>query len=459
MLRTTSDRGRRSVCTLVLAFLALSLTASTVTAQQARTITFDEALQLALNQNIDLQKSERSLELEGAQVSSARADFLPNLNFSIGPSQSYGLIFDQTVGDLVSTTSERLSLNASASVNLFSGFGNVANLQQSRSLFDVADYTLDRTRQDVLSSVALNFLQVLLDREQIEIQEENLAAQEQLLARVQEFTRVGTRPISELYQQEAQVAQAELELLNAERSYQLSQVALIQELQLDPLQNYEFVAPPVEDIEPVPQEYDLGNLFQQAFENRADLKAQRSLIDAAEQGVRVARSGMYPSISLAAGGGSAYSSLNTAFDFEDQLFRNNRSGSIRLNVQIPVFNRLNTRTQIEQAQIQYANSRLDLEGAQQRVALEVRQAYLDYLTDIKQLDVTEKQRLSAERALEAEQERYNVGASTLVELTQIRAQYVQAANNRATAVYRFLTRSKLLAYYTGTIDPTQSIFE
>ena len=393
-----------------------------------RTISFDEALQIGLEQNITLRKSENSLELQGTEVASARANFLPNFNISAGPSQRYGLTFDQATADLVSQTSESFSMGASATISVFDGFGNLSNLRQSRHTLDAADYTFDRTQQDVLSLVALNFLQVILDREQIVIQRENLEAQRQLLARVQEFTRVGSRPISELYQQEAQVAQAELQLLNAERSYQLSQVALIRDLQLDPLGNYEFTAPSVDELDPAPVEHDINTLFRQAFENRADLKAQRSRIDASEQGIRLARSNIWPSLSFSVSGGSSYTSLNPIYNFEDQLFRNNRNGSIRLNVSVPIFNRLNTRAAIERSKVQYQNTRLDLDALQQRVALEVRQAYLDYLTDSKQLDVTAVQLRSAERALEAEQERYNVGASTLVELTQIRAQYTQAAS-------------------------------
>ena len=104
-------------------------------------------------------------------------------------------------------------------------------------------------------------------------------------------------------------------------------------------------------------------------------------------------------------------------------------------------------------------SRLDLQDREQSIAIEVRQVYLDYQTDVKRLDATDKQVRAAEQALEAEQERYNVGASTLVELSQARATFVQAQSDRAQAVYQFVLRGKLVDHAVGTLDPGQTVFE
>ena len=99
-----------------------------------------------------------------------------------------------------------------------------------------------------------------------------------------------------------------------------------------------------------------------------------------------------------------------------------------------------------------------IEGRQQ-IATEVRQAYLDYQTAQKRLDVTAKRLRAAERALEAEQARYDAGSSTLVELSQARATYVEAASERVQARYDFLFQSKLLDYYQGRLDPEQELFD
>jgi outer membrane protein len=62
---------------------------------------------------------------------------------------------------------------------------------------------------------------------------------------------------------------------------------------------------------------------------------------------------------------------------------------------------------------------------------------------------------SAELALSASQDRYEAGASTLVELTQARATQVQAASSLVTARYNLLFQRTLMDYYVGDIDPKQ----
>lgn len=425
---------------------------------QPVTITLDQAIRIGLDQDILLKQRINELGFQGVNVRRQRASFLPNLNLSVTPGVNYGLAFNQTTGQLENERTEQFSFGGSASVNLFNGFGDVSALRQAELSRDAAELDTDRSKQRVIATVISQFLQVLLDREQISIQQENLESQRQLLARIEEFTRVGTRPVSDLYQQQSLVAQAEAALLNAEQAYQLNQSRLIQSLQLDPFQAYEFTAPAVEDVPLTPQPYDLNALIQEAFEKRVDLQARRVRTDAANEGIRGARSSRLPSINLSAGYGSAYTSSNSFLDFGGQLDQN-RGGNIRLNFSVPIFDRLFTKTQVERAKVDYANARLDQQNLEQSVAVEVRQAYLDYQSDVKRLDVTEKQVRAAEQALEAEQERYNVGASTLVELSQARATFVQAVSDRVTAVYQFLLRGRLIENAVGTLDPNQRVFE
>src|SRR5690606_35028374 len=187
----------------------------------------------------------------------------------------------------------------------------------------------------------------------------------------------------------------------------------------------------------------------------------------------------FPSLSLSFGYGTGYSSLgrravlgpngeplldeNQNFvtektPFMDQ-FDQNRGGFLRFGFSIPIFDRLQTRSNVERARLQQRNAELDLQNLEQDVALEVRQAYLDYQTAVKRLDATEKQLQAPQQALAAEEERYNVGAATLVELTQARANYVQAAANRAQAIYRFVFQSRFIEYQLGTLDPSQPLLQ
>jgi outer membrane protein len=438
--------------------VAMVIGVSNVHAQTVQQVSFDEISRIALDRSTALRSSSSQLELQAVNVRAERADFLPNLNLSATPSVNFGFSFDQTSLQLVNETTWFASYGASSSINIFRGFGDVASLKQAQQSYAAADFRHERVKEDVIQQAILNYLQVIQDKEQVKIQEENVESERQLLARIEEFTRVGTRPISDLYQQQANLANAELALLNAERDAQISKARLIGQLKLNPLGDYEFDAPGTDEVELDPVTYDLRDLIQTAFENRADLAAGRRSIDASRQGVRASQAAYWPEINLSGGYGSSYSSADPLDRSFSAQLDEKRSGDIRLGLSIPIFNRFDTQYRVEAARVQRRNAELDYEDLEQTVALEVRQAVLDYQTAVKQLEVTERQLRFAEQALEAEQERYNVGASTLVDLSQARAQYVSAASNRSNAIYNYLARTRLIDYFVGRIDPSEPIF-
>lgn len=456
---TSYSRWLLSGLVVCLAFL-LPLRAA---AQDARTITINDAIDIALERNVTLRQVSNNLDAQSAQVLAERGDFLPNLSLSLTPVQRYGTTFDQTAGTFTNEQTQSFSGNVRTNLNLFNGFADVASLNQAQQTLEQRSQTVERARQTVVFDVVSTFLDVISNREQIRIREENLESQEQQLEQIREFTRVGSRPISDLYQQEAAVAQAEFQLLEAERQLQLSRTRLIQTLQLDPFGQFDFVVSELDETTTlVPDSYQLDALMREAFSRRSDLKAQELSISAAKQGVRVAQSGYWPTVTLSGDVSGNYSSTTEdalGVGFSDQLFDDRRSESFALSVSVPLFNRFAVRNQVQQARVRHDNARLGLEALRQDVALQVRQAYLDYQTATKNLDVTEKQLRAAERALQAAEERYEVGAATLVELSQVRADYVQAASDRVNARYNFVFQEKLIEYYTGVLNPSDPLIE
>ncbi|MCY4223653.1 MAG: TolC family protein [Bacteroidetes bacterium] len=439
-----------------MALCALIAQPSITKAQQ--TITFQEAVRIALDQNTQLRQSANQVRISEINVQSARAAFLPNFNLSSGTGTNFGLSFDTNVGELRTTRNTRFNVNAFSSVNIFDGFQSQASLHQSRLAVESDDLRLDRQRQFVVFQVASQFLAYISAAEQIKVQQENLIAATQLLSQIEEFVRVGTRPVSDLYQQQANVEQAELAILQTEQLVQISEANLLQILRLDPLGSYEFIVPDLTEDAFIPEDLDLTDLFMRAQQQRGDLRAQEVAVDAAAQGLRLARSSSLPQLSFSAGAGSSFNSGIEQVGFIDQLDRN-FSQSVSLSLNLPVFNRFRTRTQVQRAQVSYDNAKLNVEAIEQQIGVEIRQAYLDYLTAEKQLDVSRRQLEFREQALEAARERYNVGAATLVELTQAQSDFVQASQDEVTAKYTIFVRKRLIRYYTGELNPTLPLFD
>lgn len=89
----------------------------------------------------------------------------------------------------------------------------------------------------------------------------------------------------------------------------------------------------------------------------------------------------------------------------------------------------------------------------QQVALDIRRAYLDRNAAGEQLKAARAQVEAADQAVNATEQRYRVGASTLVEVTQARATQVQAQSALVNARYSLVFQDALMQYYTGDLDP------
>ena len=140
-------------------------------------------------------------------------------------------------------------------------------------------------------------------------------------------------------------------------------------------------------------------------------------------------------------------------------FGDNRSGSVGLSVTIPIFDRFQTRRQVQLAQIEVDRQQIERDRLQQRVATEVRQALLDAQSAERQLAVALVQVEAARAALEAEKVRYELGAAPLVVVEQARARFVEARSTRAQAEYDLLFRRALIGLALGEIDPEESLFD
>jgi outer membrane protein len=433
-------------------FAAFALGVSPLAAQESapRRITFDDAVGIALKQNVAVRQAQNATALDETAVRQNQLQFLPDLRFNVSGSGNLGRNFNQTEGAIVDQTTGSMSTGISSSVTLWNGGANVANLRAARLGEQASTQDLARTRQTVVFTVASNYLELVAQQEQLRVQQQNLQALEQQEEQIKRFVDAGSRPISDLYQQQASVAAARASLVETQRALELAKVNLIQTLQLDAAGNYEFVPPAVSEVD-VSRQYNLDSLVARAYAQRADIDADEARVGAAEQDVRAAQASKWPTISLSAGYNTALSSASE-LSVADQL-NQRRGGSIGVGVSIPLFDRGSTDLATQRAHIQADNARLALEQQRQQVAVEVRRAYLDHQAAQQRLAAAQAQQRAADQALAATRERYRVGAATLVELTQSQAAQIQAASALVNARYTLVFQQSLMSYYTGEMDP------
>ena len=447
---TSASRWSRAL--LVAAVVVTPTMARAQSTAPGAKIGLQDAIGIALRQSVLVKQSENAVASSNNGVSEAKSAFLPSLNLNTSSARSVGRAGTSTLG---SSTSQSLNTGLSSSFTVFDGLRNVNELRQAKLDVTATTSDLTRARQTAVFTVASNYLTLATAEGQLAVQKENLAALEAQENQLQTLVKAGARSISDLYQQQATTAAARANVVSAERDVELARIALIQTLQLDPRGSYDFVAPTVGDVSGSVPKYDLDSLLSRAFASRTDLAAEQTRVQAAAVGTKAAASSRLPTVSLTTSYNASYNSA-AASALGAQLDQN-RGGSVSLGVSFPIFDKGATSTAVQEARIREDNARLALADQRQSVALDVRRAWLTLESTRQQLTVALAQQKAADLAVSTTQARYQVGTSTLLELTQARASQLQANVAVVNARNALAFQDALLPYYTGELDPTKAL--
>lgn len=423
-----------------------------------RTITLKSAIETALEANIDLRQAATQTESREISVRRSGMDFFPSLRLSMGASRGYGKDYEAASDRFDWSASNSMNMSVSAGIDLFTGFGRTAALNQSRLELEAQRKSYARSREQVIFQTMQQFVLVVLDTDVIGVDEQYLEAQRSLLGQIEAFTTSGKRPIVDLYQQQASVADAESRLLLARRNLEVDRYGLLEIMALDPGIGCTIVAPDAERINAELAGFLPDDAAREASANRADLAAQRLQVEAAKKQITASRSGYWPTLSFSAGAGTSYRDPGS-YDFNDQFYNNNLNGSIGLSLSLPIFDRLSTYNSVAQAKVGLRQAQLGAQKLELQTAVEIRQAIEDYATAGKAVDVAEAQARYSAQALKNMEERYKVGASTLVDLNQVRTTNLQSSYNAINAKYARLVKGIAILYYSGGIDKAMPLFD
>lgn len=442
----------------LLAAFSMLFISTSIQAQQKRLITLDEAIELALENNYQLKQAENNLDLAEYRINSEKADFLPSLTTSANYSTQTGQQFVQETLSFTDITSSGGSGRISASVPIFNGFDNILTLRSSKASKLSSEENLKRAKENIIFQTATRFLTVLLNKQQLEDAKESLETSLKLLEQTKAQVEVGSRPSVDLYNQEATVANDEFTITQRENALKLSQLQLVRSLQIDPLVQYEFAVPnfdPEGAKNSISISQNVNDLIEEALLNRSDLKSTEFDIESLRYQLQLSKGRLLPSLSASASLSSSYSDqardprTGETASFSDQFFDQRINKSLGLSLSLPIFSNWNRMTQIQSAKVNLKNAELGLENTQLQVIQEVTQALNDYSSYSSQLKAAEKSLIASEKAFETQQERYNVGASTLIELSQAQTQYFNAQSSKTSALYNLIFQEKLLDYYVG----------
>ena len=430
-----------------LAILTISILFFNVDINAQERYTLKECVQRAIEKNISIKNSRLDLLNSSENKKIAIGNFLPSFNFSGNHNWNSGLTQNITTGILENQTTQNSSVNMSVGLDIFNGLSNIRRLHRANLDVLARKYQLEDMKEDISLLVANSYLQILFNKEQLNIQKSQLkvSKEEQVIAN--ERYNSGVIPKGDLYEIEANFAKAEQNLINAENNYQISKMSLAQLLLFSDTESFEISD---EDYD-IPTtnilERNVDDIFKQALLYRNDIKLAKTNLDIALKDQQISNSAALPSIA----GYYSYNSrviIDAPTSLKNQ-FDLNAGESVGLQINIPVLNGLTTRTNIKRSKINVMRSQNLLDQTKLDLENTINQSLNDAKGALKAYQAAKKTKLARETSYDYAKERFENGALNTINFLQAQQLFETSQSDLIRSKYDYIFKIKVLEFYFG----------
>jgi outer membrane protein len=431
-------------CNIATAFLIL-ISACLVWAQPAAPVklSLQEAEALALKNHPLVQAAQNSVSAMNQRILQARAPYYPVLAGDITGSQgnpqarigagalSASRLFDR-VGQGITLT------------QLITDWGRTSNLvASSRLQAGAAQQTYEATRYGVLVRVNQDYFNTLRSQALVKVAQETVAARQLLADQVTALFNNKLRSELDVSFADVNLSQAKLLLIQTQDQVQEAYAELTRALGAQQPAAYALVEEPLPPSPPA----DAEALVAKALGDRPELASLRLSRDASYRFERAERDLAFPTASLiGVGGYMPYINQITL----PRVIPNEYEG-VAVNVQIPILNGGMFKARREEAHFHALEADERLRDEEDAIARDVRTAWAAAMTAYQRLDVTAQLLRQASLALDLAQGRYNLGLSSIVELTQAQLNVTQAQIENLSAKYDYQSQYATLQYTLGAL--------
>ena len=426
-----------------IAVAMISVSVSITMAQAPAKLTLHDAEALAIKNHPEILAAQNEASFAGQQVTEAMAAYYPAVEADLTGSQGNNL--------------SRIGAGALSASRLFNRFGQgvvvsqlVTDLGRTRNLVassrlqaQASNQTYQATRYDVLLGVNRAYFDALHAQSLVKVAQETVAARQLLLDQVNALAANNLRSQLDVSFAAVNVSEGRLLLIRAQDSVQEAFAQLGRALGSDQPGNYELADEPLPPGPPTTAE----DLVAQAIGNRPELASLRFSRDAAYSFAAAEKDLVRPNINfIGVAGFLPWINQSSV----SQPIPNEYEGAA-LNVDIPIFNGHLFSARREAARDRAMESDQRLRNEQERIARDVRVAWASATTSFQRMDVTAEFLRQATLALQLAQGRYNLGLSSIVELTQAQLNVTQAEIENLSAKYDYQSQYSLLQYAIGSL--------
>lgn len=405
------------------------------------TLNREQAEQLAIKNNPNISVSKLLALAQHQVVREVRSRELPDLQGTLAavqPNDSANRISG------IGLTAPRIIQHFGAGVELsqlITDFGRTSNFVASSKYSELAQTAnAQATVDDIVLATDQAFYTALEAQATLRVAHQTESARLTVSNQITALTNSKLKSTLDQSFAEVALSQSRLLVLDAQNNLDASFAQLNQILGLGKTESFTLL----DDATPLPPPpQDSAGLIQAALQQRPDLAALQADQQAADKFRLAQRDQMLPTVSaLAAVGGTP---VGEPHDFAQRWY-----GAAGLSVEIPIFNgfRYNADTQEAALRTRAAGERV--RDLRDRITRDVITSALSARTAFQRVTVTAELLKQSNLALNLAQTRYQLGISSIVELSQAQLQQTEAAIADANAHYQYRFAISALAFQTGS---------
>jgi outer membrane protein len=385
------------------------------------------ALGFALDNNFAIREAKERIRQQEGIVLEVRSAGLPNVSSTGG--------YQRNADEIASNGRDRnWSVDITARQVLFAGGGIRANVRAQQLALDAAVLSLRAVINDALLQVRTRFYTVLVNRERIKVQEQNIELLQRQLQDVKNRFEAGTVSNFEVLRSEVALANAQPALITARNDYRLAIEELRQSLGFTNSNQDSMTKVPefIGKLEFNPVSFELRSALASARENRPDLQRLQKLESAAEQGITASRSGYLPTV-------SAFGAYDWRMNpVGSSSVSNARDGwTVGLQTQWDIFDGGATRGRVIQARSQVEQGKLAVAEAQLGVDVDVRRSISTFQQATELAEASKKVVEQAEEAVRLANARFGAGTATQLDVLTSQVDLTTARLNQLQAYYSY----------------------
>jgi outer membrane protein len=425
----------------LLAFAVLPLLGALSARADPKILTLEQALQLAREHQPDILSAKAKTAVAESKADQQFSSLLPQVSGSAAYSRTTANRAAQPgLTDLNATksggtwdTASFWNLGISASQLVWDFNATRGHYLASKLAAGATKDSEAAKVSDALLSVRTAFFGANAGKALVKVAEDSVASNRAHLAQTEGFVKAGARPEIDLYQNRADLAKAELELVNAKNNYDQAKAQLNQAMGIGPSADYDVAD---EALSPL-QDEDAAEeaLVQAAFDIRPELKSLTKQSQSQAKLIEATKGSLWPALGISTG------FTDKGVDLHDMTWNWNAQATLSWSL----FQGGLTRAQVREAEANLAAADAQLASERNQVRLEVAQARMAVIAAKASVEANAKIVENQKIRLRLAEGRYQAGVGSIIELqdaqvalTSAQGQAVQAGFNLSVA------RAKLL---------------